>query len=83
MAAASTVGTSTGVRAPERIRRASVMASRRVVVTRSPGFVESKEGATTQQPCPLLGQRAGEPVPAGACLRDKEERRGFWTASAA
>ena len=44
IAASSTVGTETGVRSPERIKRASVRASRRLVVTRSPGFLGINEG---------------------------------------
>jgi hypothetical protein len=39
---------------PERIRRASVRASRRVVVPRSPAFLGMKEGATTQQSWPVV-----------------------------
>ena len=39
-----------GVRSPERISRAHGRASRRAVLTRSPGFLGIKEGATTQQP---------------------------------
>jgi hypothetical protein len=54
MASPSLWGTETGVRVPERISRARLMASRRLVVTRSPGFVGSKEDATPQQTWPLL-----------------------------
>ena len=43
-------GVSKQVRAPERMRRARVMASCRLVLTRSPGFWGIKGGATTQQP---------------------------------
>ena len=53
IAASSPWGTETGVRSPERLRRASVMASRRWVVTRSPGFWGLKEGATTPQTWPV------------------------------
>ena len=47
------LGTWTGVRSPERISRASVMASRRLVLTRFPGLVGINEGATTQPTWPL------------------------------
>ena len=61
IAASSTAGPYTGVRAPERMRRARCLASRRLVVTRSPTFVGIKAGATTQQT---------EPV----CLRERESQ---------
>ena len=48
LASSSTLGTSTGVRAPERISRARWTASRRSVVTRSPALFGSSEGATPQ-----------------------------------
>ena len=50
IAASWTAGTETGVRSPERIRRANWMASRRSVWTQSPVFFGIKEGATTHQP---------------------------------
>ena len=46
----------TGVKAPERISRASWVASRRSVLTRSPTFFGTREGATTQQ-CRFLRLR--------------------------
>jgi hypothetical protein len=54
IASSSPWGTETGVRSPERLRRASVSASRRLVWTRSPGFGGMNEGAITQQTCPFL-----------------------------
>src|SRR6516162_9970907 len=42
-------GTQTGVRSPARNSRASVTASRRLVLTRSPGRFGTNEGATTMQ----------------------------------
>jgi hypothetical protein len=48
-ASASPAGTETGVRSPERLSRASGLASRRSVLPRSPVLVGIKEGATTQQ----------------------------------
>ena len=53
MASSSPLGTWTGVRSPERSSRASLRASRRVILTRSPGLVGSNEGATTQQTWPV------------------------------
>ena len=49
LASSSTLGTETRGRAPERARRASGTASRRVVVTRAPDFWGSSAGATPQQ----------------------------------
>jgi hypothetical protein len=62
---AATAGTSTGVRAPERISRARCRASRRAVVTRSPGFWGIKEGATTQQPEPFCSRERESQEPQG------------------
>jgi hypothetical protein len=42
-------GTPTGVNSLVRNSRANVTASRRLVLTRSPGFFGIKEGATTLQ----------------------------------
>jgi hypothetical protein len=52
MASSSTVGTSTGVRSPERSSRARCTASRRWVCTRSPALFGRHEGAPTQHPYP-------------------------------
>jgi hypothetical protein len=46
---------------PERLRRASVMASRRLVLTQSSGFVGSKEGATPQKPWPCVVRERESP----------------------
>jgi hypothetical protein len=54
LAASSTAGPYPGVRSPARLRRANGRASRRSVVTRSPGGLGSQAGATTQQPSPLF-----------------------------
>ena len=48
IASSSTVGTYTGVRSPERARRASCIASRRSVLTRTPACWGISDGATTQ-----------------------------------
>jgi hypothetical protein len=45
-----------GVRSPERLSRASGLASRRSVLTRSPAFCGSKEGATPPQPSPCFSR---------------------------
>jgi hypothetical protein len=52
MAASAAAGPYTGVRSPERMRRASCLASRRSVVTRSPALLGIREGATPQQTSP-------------------------------
>ena len=74
-AASSTWGTETGGRAPARLRRASVMASRRVVVPRSPGFLGSKEGATPQQTWPVLVRERESQDPQGPA---SETKRRCW-----
>ena len=53
------------------------MASRRVVLTRSPGFVGIKEGATTQQPWPLLVRERESQSPQGPASETTEEMRAF------
>ncbi len=65
LASASRAGPSTGGRSPERLSRASGRASRRSVVPRSPGFVGSKEGATTQQPSPGCSRERESQEPQG------------------
>jgi hypothetical protein len=52
-ASSSPLGPETGGRSPERIKRASVIASRRLVLTRSPGFLGINEGAMPQQTGPF------------------------------
>ena len=59
---------------PERARRAHGAASRRSVLTRSPGVVGINEGATPQQSQPFFCQIAGEPVAPGAGVVDEEQR---------
>lgn len=65
MASSSSVGTSTGVRAPERIRRASCTASRRSVCTRAPALFGMREGATTQPSSPLWHRERSSQEPHG------------------
>jgi hypothetical protein len=54
LASSSSAGTSTGLRSPERLRRASVSAPQRLVLTRSPASLGISEGAPTQQPWPCV-----------------------------
>ena len=63
LAASSPDGTWTGGRAPARIRRASVLASRRGVLTRAPAVVGIQDGAPTQQtgPCVVRERERQEP----------------------
>jgi len=79
LASSSTAGTSTGGRSPERSRRARVRASRRWVVTRSPGLWGIKEGATPQQPWPFgVRERSGQEPPGPAS--ETKTRGGCWPA---
>ena len=79
LASSSTAGTSTGGRSPERSRRVCVRASRRWVVTRSPGLWGIKEGATPQQPWPFgVRERSGQEPPGPAS--ETKTRGGCWPA---
>ena len=57
---------------PPHVRRASVMASRRLVVSQAAGFGESNEGATLQQLGLLLSESV-EPRLARACGIHKDQ----------
>jgi hypothetical protein len=65
MAASSTVGPSTGVRAPARLSRARGTASRRSVCTRAPAFVGIQAGATTPHCSPVLVKARSSQDPQG------------------
>jgi hypothetical protein len=75
IAASSTGGTETGGRAPERINLANGIASRRSVVTRSPGVWGMREGPPPV--VPFFAQRALEPGATRAGCRDKDEAFGL------
>ena len=62
-------------------QRANWLASRRAVVTRSPVFCGSKEGATTPQPWPFVVRERESPQPQGPASETKT-RAGSWTAVA-
>lgn len=64
-AASATWGTETGVRSPERIRRANGIALQRVVVPRSPAFFGNSEGATPPQAGPCVVRERESPDPHG------------------
>jgi hypothetical protein len=65
MAASSTGGASTGVRAPERLRRASCPASRRSVCPQAPAVLGLDEGATTPQAAPFVARARERQEPPG------------------
>ena len=54
MASCASSGTQTAVSSPARRRRASCVASRLLVLTRSPGLRGISEGATTVHWCPMV-----------------------------
>jgi hypothetical protein len=72
LASSAPVGTETAVRSPARARRASGTASRRSVVTRSPGFFGPECGGHPPAGGVLFRQRAGEPVATRTRCRDEE-----------
>jgi hypothetical protein len=80
LASAATWGTSTGGRAPERLRRAKWTASRRSVLTCSPAVFGSREGATTPPTSPCCVRSRSSPYPPGRLQR---RRRGVGSARAA
>ena len=71
LAAAGPAGTETGGRSPERMRRATGMASRRAVWTRSPGCCGSTAGATTPPPGPWGVSSRASPEPPGPASETK------------
>jgi hypothetical protein len=77
MASSSTLGTETGVRSPERIKRARWSASRRSVLTRSPAFFGSQDGATPQPSSPFLVRERESPEPHGPASETKPRRVAF------
>jgi hypothetical protein len=72
MASSSPVGTETEGRSPERLRRASGMASRRLVVTRSRAFGGARRVPRPSRPG-LWWSGNGRARTRRACLIDKEE----------
>jgi hypothetical protein len=69
IASCAASGTQIGVSSQARCNLASVIASRRSVLTRSPAFNGISEGATTVQPWPLFGSRPQASLKAGSLRR--------------
>src|SRR3954447_13960786 len=61
-------GTQTAVSSPARRSRARLTASRRLVLTRSLGFLGISEGATTMQECPSPVSNRWSPYPVGPLI---------------
>src|SRR5579883_1333760 len=73
MASCAASGTQTAVSSPARCSLASITASRRSVLTRSPAFIGISEGATTMQSCPSSRQLPMQAITAGAGLVAKAQ----------
>ena len=75
IASCAASGIQIGVSSPARCSLASISASRRSVLTRSPAFIGISDGATTTQSCPYPVSKRCKPVSARAGLVAEARRR--------